>query len=40
MDKCICELCKKEVDKKHIAWSGSFFLCDKCNAYLKKKGKK
>ncbi len=37
-NKYTCELCKKEIDEKQIAWKGSFTLCIKCNSYLKKKG--
>lgn len=38
-EKYICELCKKEINKTQIVWQGTFVLCEKCLAYLKRKGK-
>ena len=34
-----CELCRREVRKDQMGWSGSFALCKKCLDYLKRKGK-
>lgn len=38
-NKIICELCKREIKKEQKNWIGSFALCEKCLAYLKRKGK-
>ena len=37
--KQFCEICKREVEKDHIAWKGSFVICDKCQKYLRRKSK-